>query len=440
MKDLFNKCTEMLFNTLKDSEILKVTFYGEDSQFIRINNAKIRQSGYVEDADITVTLIKDNKTCSRTFTITNNEEDNQNLSLNVLNEMRGEIRQLPKDKYIVEPQKTGSTEEITHCDLLPHDEVIDALLPVMQGVDLVGIWASGRMYRGSANSLGLYHWFETDSYSLDYSLVTPNHQMVKGTFSGREWNQKKYEDYINNSKKKSELLNRKPVKVSPGEYRVWFEPAAVSDFIGMFSWNGLSEASIQQGCSGFGKMRLSNELLSPKFTLIEDFASGLVPRFNSEGEVAPESLVLINDGELKNTMVSSRTAAEYGINSNMAENGEYLRSPKMEKGTLSSQDVLSSVENGLFISNVHYLNWSDNPSGRITGLTRYACFQVENGEITSPIQTMRFDDTFYRIFGSELEAVGKNSYMIPDVSTYFRRSMEVMDCPGMLVNSFTLTL
>jgi predicted Zn-dependent protease len=112
----------------------------------------------------------------------------------------------------------------------------------------------------------------------------------------------------------------------------------------------------------------------------------------------------------------------------------------MEKGTLSPQEVLTSVDNGLFISNVHYLNWSDNPSGRITGLTRYACFQIENGEITSPIQTMRFDDTFYRFFGNELEAVGKNSYMIPDVSTYFRRSMGVMDCPGILVNSFTLTL
>ena len=31
--------------------------------------------------------------------------------------------------------------------------------------------------------------------------------------------------------------------------------------------------------------------------------------------------------------------------------------------------------------NLHYLNWSDNIGGRITGMTRYACFWVENGEI-----------------------------------------------------------
>ena len=37
------------------------------------------------------------------------------------------------------------------------------------------------MYRGNSNSLGQEHWFETESFSLDYSLVATNHQMVKGT-------------------------------------------------------------------------------------------------------------------------------------------------------------------------------------------------------------------------------------------------------------------
>jgi hypothetical protein len=60
--------------------------------------------------------------------------------------------------------------------------------------------------------------------------------------------------------------------------------------------------------------------------------------------------------------------------------------------------------------------------------------------VVAPIETMRFDDTFYRFFGSELEAVGKKVNIIPDVSTYYRRSLEVMKCPGILVNSFALTL
>ena len=223
-------------------------------------------------------------------------------------------------------------------------------------------------------------------------------------------------------------------------YRTWFEPKAVADFIDMFSWNGISEASLQQGCSGFGKMRHNDVRLSPKFTISEDFSSGMVPKFNSNGETGPESLPIISNGVLQNTLVSSRTSAEYGVSSNYAEDTEELRSPSMAAGGLIQEDVLSRLDKGLFLSNIHYLNWSDNPGGRITGLTRYACFWVESGEIVAPIETMRFDDTFYRFFGSELESVGSKIEVIPDVLTYGQRNLGVVTCPGILTNQFQLTL
>ena len=94
------------------------------------------------------------------------------------------------------------------------------------------------------NSLGQKHWFETNTFSLDYSLVTPKHQMVKGTFSGSDWNQKDFEQNIKNSRNKLLLMERKPLKVNTGEYRTWFESAAVSDFLGMFPRNGISEVSL----------------------------------------------------------------------------------------------------------------------------------------------------------------------------------------------------
>ena len=60
-------------------------------------------------------------------------------------------------------------------------------------------------------------------------------------------------------------MERKPIKMKTGEYRTWFESAAVSDFLGMFSWNGISRASLRQGCSGFGKMRHNDVRLSQIF-------------------------------------------------------------------------------------------------------------------------------------------------------------------------------
>ena len=165
-----------------------------------------------------------------------------------------------------------------------------------------------------------------------------------------------------------------------------------------------------------------------------------MPKFNSNGEIAPESLPLISNGELKNTLVSSRSANEYGVESNNAESGEYMRSPKMAAGSLNQSDVVDEMGKGLYLSNIHYLNWSDRLGGRITGMTRYACFYVENGEIVAPIENMRFDDTIYNIFGKELENSTKNLHLIPNVGTYDGRNLGGTFCPGILLNSFSLTL
>ena len=53
---------------------------------------------------------------------------------------------------------------------------------------------------------------------------------------------------------------------------------------------------------------------------------------------------------------------------------------------------------------------------------------------------MRFDDSFYRFFGSELESVGSKVEVIPDVLTYGQRNLGVVSCPGVLTEKFQLTL
>ena len=440
MENKFKNISEVIYSHLKRNELLTLSFTGEESQFIRLNNAKIRQTGLVHDADIHMKMIANGRTCTGSFTLSGNDDiDTKRASLEI-ERMRLESTQILEDPYLIIPEGTGSSREIKNSNGLNFKDAVDAILPVIQGVDFVGILSNGKMFRGNSNSLGQEHWFETESFSLDYSLVATNHQMFKGTFAGTDWDQNEYEGYLKQSKKKLELMELSPVKVKTGNYKTWFEPAAVSDFLSMFSWNGISEASIQQGCSGFGKMRNDNVRLSSKFSISEDFSSGLVPKFNSDGEVSAEELKIISSGELKNTLISSRTANEYDRTSNFAEPGEYLRSPLMEPGSLDQSDVLKQIDKGLYLSNIHYLNWSDNPNGRITGLTRYACFWVENSEIIGPINTMRFDDSFYNYFGDNLLEVGSKTEFIPNTSTYGNREIGGTTCPGILADSFALTL
>lgn len=440
MEQIFNQLSDSLFSELQSGENLIISFSGENSQFIRFNNATVRQTGLVDDADLGMKFIANDRTVRGGFTVSENADVDLARGKSEIARMRKEAQEIPEDPFVVLPENAGSSHEVKSASGLPFDQAVDAILPAMSGMDFVGIWANGRMFRGNANSLGQKHWFETESYSLDYSLVTPEHQMVKGSFAGSDWDQNEYESYVKRSREKLALMERKPVKVDTGNYRTWFESAAVADFLGMFSWNGISEASLRQGCSGFGRMRHDDVRLSPKFSIIEDFTPGFCPRFNSNGEVSSDQLVLIDSGQLKNTLVSSRSAKEYGVESNFAEGGEYLRSPKMNPGSLNQDDVVRSIDKGLYLSNIHYLNWSDNAGGRITGLTRYACFWVEGGEIVAPIETMRFDDSFYNFFGENLVDVEDKVNVNPEIETYGGRSLGATTCPGILVQDFALTL
>ena len=110
------------------------------------------------------------------------------------------------------------------------------------------------------------------------------------------------------------------------------------------------------------------------------------------------------------------------------------------QSTDGTHNILKEIGTGIYLSNLHYLNWSDRPGGRITGMTRYACFWVENGEVVAPIENMRFDDSIYNFFGENLEAVTNKAYLHPTVETYDGREMGGVSCPGILLKSFELTL
>jgi len=440
MEKLFKQISQSILADLRPEEHLGLSFGGENTTFARINAAKIRQVGNVDEADLGFNYIWKAKCCSSSISLSGTYDEDMKRALAELNRLRDEAKQLPDDPFLVIPDSTQTSMSQKYGSLLEPNQIADKILPAMGEADLTGIWASGRIYQGSANSAGGYHWFASDSFSLDYSLITPEEKMVKATYGGTHWDQSAYETFLADSIAKLKLMSLPPKKIEPGNYRTYIASAGVADVLSMFSWGGVSEAAIRQSESSLGKMRNEGATLSPLFTLSEDFSSGLSPQFNGDGEVAPESNVLINKGYLAQTLVSSRTAKEYGIESNYAAGGEGLRAAVMSAGDLDEADVLKALGTGVYLSNLHYLNWSDMISGRITGMTRYACFWVENGQIVAPIENMRFDDSIYNMLGEQLEGVTSTALVNPDVGTYDGRELNATICPGILLKSFSLTL
>jgi predicted Zn-dependent protease len=406
---------------------------GEASIFTRFNGGLVRQSGAVQDARYQLHFFRDGKTCWRNFA---GGEDQVPPIASILEDLRQEIDLLAPDPYAVLP-KVAQTSRHSQTGQFPTDPA--AILEATTGLDFTGLYACGTVVRGYADSAGSEHWFSAETFTLDYSLFDSEGRAVKGTYAGSHWQAAEYQRQIAASRQQLAQMQRSLKSIERGQYRTYLAPAAVADLVGMLSWGGISEADLQQGQSALALLRDGRQL-SPLLSLQEDFQGGLVPSFNDHGEIAPVQLSLIDRGQLVNTLVNARTAQEYDRVSNGANSSESLRAPSLATGQLTREQILPELGTGLYLSNLHYLNWSDRPTGRITGMTRYACFWVEDGEVVAPIGNLRFDASLYDFWGANLLAVTDFAEYVAAVDSYGGRSLGGDLVPGMLVKDFTYTL
>lgn len=443
LKTSFETLAQSLINQLKEDEQLSLSLDAEDSFFLRLNQAKARHTFTVEQGTLTLQFIKDQRRLVHTLSFTNDEENNLSRALIELEKCRSLVNQIPVDPYCPVLKKADhSSSQEEHTATLPSPiDWFDEILPLFKGnlADCAGLLTAGKVIRGVYDSVGQSHWFSRDNFNLDLSFYTPQQKAVKFLYSHHQWLKEEVKEKLVQIQQQLELLEQPVQTLKPGKYRTYFAPQAVAEFIQMFSWHGLSASSFHQGESAF-KLLTEGHSLSSKVNLSEDFSIGLSPRFNSLGESAPTKLDLIKEGQLSHWMTSTRSAKEYGIISSYAEEHEGLRSAYLSPGQLPLKEVLKILGTGLYVSNLHYLNWSEFQSGRLTGMTRYACFWVEDGQIKAPIQDLRFDETLYHFLGKGLVDLTDVTEVIPDTFTYDQRSVGGSKVPGLLVDDFNYTL
>lgn len=444
----FENLSQSLFSELKTGEELNLNLNAEESTFLRFNQAKVRQNTHVDQKYLTLQFQSNQRKVNFDCSLSGDLETDRELTKALLERAREEVKVLPVDPYLVAMENRGESRKEHKGKLLQAHEAVGNVVEAAHGSDFVGFYTSGPLVRATANSKGQKHWFATENFFIDYSLYTKNvddeNKAVTGRYSGLSWDQKTFSETLHNSQTQLSLMKRKSQNLKPGRYRTFLAPGAIAEICTMLSWNALSFSALKKGNCAFTKLFDKEKTLSPLFHLKENFTLGLTPQFNSLGEMAPDELSLIENGSLKNMLVSSRAEKEYGAKSNGSEfnswGTESLRTPEIGSGDLPHKDVLKALDTGLYLNNLHYLNWSDVAGARFTGMTRFACFWVQKGEIVGPIKDLRFDDSLYQIFGSELEALTQEQVLNPLIDTYFSRVTGGTKIPGALLRQFTFTL
>ncbi|MGI9210854.1 MAG: metallopeptidase TldD-related protein, partial [Methylococcaceae bacterium] len=338
---------------LAGHEGLTLKLDAEDQHYLRFNAGRIRQATAVRQIRLRLDYQSDQRQCSHTLTLTGQIDHDRATVASTLDIMRQESRALPVDPWIIPLHHHGSSH-IHHPGTWPEvARLVEDIIECGHGDDFAGLLALGTMVRANRNSLGQAHWYSSENLFFDYSLYTVNpdgeNKAVKGFYAGSEWDQNRHKRLWVNQQDALKRLKQRNHTVSPGDYRVYLAPAAVEDLIGMCSWGGTSYRAFREGRSALGRLFENKTSFSPLFTLKENFTPGLAPRFNSLGELSPECLTIIDRGQPGSLLVSSRSAAEYGVDSNAAEPGsEGMRSPELMPGELEESQILKALGTGLY--------------------------------------------------------------------------------------------
>jgi len=438
VQDYFNQLADKLMTNLTGQEFLCVSLAGERSDFVRLNNNKIRQAGNVTQMSVSLDLIEGKRHACASCDLRGDIEGDLSLLNDTLRRLREQRALLPEDPYLNYATEVNNTLHIAPSSLPSTEQALDQIVTAGTGLDLVGIWASGDMFRGFANSAGQRNWHSSTNFNFDYSVYHSSDKAIKLDYAGTQWNEEALTSRMHSAREGLEILQRPAKTIKPGNYRAFLAPAAMRDIMDMMAWQGYGLKSHRTTQTPLIKMVKKDCTLHPNVSITEDHSGGLAARFTTDGFLKPDQVTLIRAGAFQDCLVGARSAREYDQQVNAGS--EHPNSLSMAAGSLLQSEILQQLHTGLYINNLWYCNFSDHNNCRITGMTRYACYWVENGKIESPINVMRFDESIYQMLGDNLKGLTKEREFLFDSSSYGQRSFASHLLPGALIDAFTLTL
>jgi len=433
----FTALLEYLQAQVVGEEGFTLAYDAEVSSFIRFNQGQMRQAGQVQQVYVTLSLYQGQRHAESKLALSGVLDEDLPLLQQALQHLRDVLPTLSDDPYLRLNRQAWRSESMGETVALDGTTIAQQVVAAAQGLDLVGFLAVGPQYQGFASSWGAFGWYAASSFNLEFSLFHDNGQAVKSAYAGEQWDAQAFARKLDSARQQLAYLGRPAKALQSGAYRAYLAPAALEELISLCCW-GFGAQALASGGSPLQRLFSGKAELSSQVTLEERIEGGLAPAFTAEGP--RQALRLVSQGRPGERLVSSRSAAEYGLIANGACSGEYPLSLRMHGGELDEQDVLQRLGSGLYIGNLWYGNFSDLPAARLTGMTRFATFWVEDGQIQAPINTMRFDDSLFDVLGAQLEALTREPELLLPGGTYGARQTGSMALPGALLSRFTLTL
>ena len=425
--------------SLAAGERFTATFDAEDTDFVRMNRGKVRQPGTVSQRYLSVRLIDGTRHAEHMLSLSGDLARDTTAVRDAVATLRAAMPELADDPLLLLPSERLQQRQRArrHASAGRDGDRRDParrrrLRPrrhLRGGTDLARLRQFGRTAQLARD----------DRVQPAMEPLPPHRQGSEVGLRRIRVGRGRVRAQDGEARERLALIGRPSRTLAPGKYRAYLAPSAMEEIAATLCWGGFSGRALATKQSALAKMQ-EGEVLDARISLSEDTAGGVAPAFQAEGFARPARVPLIETGKLVGSLVSPRTAREFGMTENGANGAEMPESLAMTGGTLASADALAALGTGLAVGNLHYLNYSDRPACRITGMTRFATFWVENGKIVAPVDVLRFDDTVYRLLGENLEALTQETEFILDAGTYQSRQLASVRLPGALVKEMAFTL
>jgi predicted Zn-dependent protease len=312
-----------------------------------------------------------------------------------------------------------------------------------EGVNASGAFRTAVHEYAVANSQGLFVYHPTTIADLTTVVMTED---SAGYAAGASWKVGELDVVaLGEEALQRALRGRNPRPLEAGVYPVVLEPYATADIIDFLT--GMASAMAVSEGRSWMTGRQGEQLMSPLISIWDDGLdpSGWPLPFDFEG-LPRQRVEIVREGVVGDAVYDRRWAAKDGAQPtghalpvahphnqwlNAGNLGPYALHPIMGCGEHTVEEMIASTERGLYVTRFWYTRVVHPREAVITGMTRDGVFLIEDGEVTGPVNNLRFTQSYVEALNG-VEMVGR------EVVTE-RDWLSVVRAPALKLSAFNFT-
>ncbi len=230
------------------------------------------------------------------------------------------------------------------------------------------------------------------------------------------------------------LRAQNPKDIEPGKYTVFLEEAAVAEILSFLAYLEFGAKRFYEKTSLISK-KMGKRITGKNITIYDDCSHKLTIGFPFDFEgVKRKKVILIKNGIAKGIVTDSYYAKKL----KMKNTGHSLVQPApygpfplnliLEKGNKKKEEMIKSIDKGIYVTRFWYTRIVDPDKTLITGMTRDGTYFIENGKISYPIKNLRFLINIYETLN--------NVKMISKEQKYYGEEFFGVVAPALVIENF----